>query len=185
MPRPRKYQPIEMCVCFNFERLFKNVKEEVIRKLGKTRRGEEYHREIEKNLFLFELNGQKFEYVTMSMTFGGVWFVICPKCRKIKRKLYLPNKYEDREQRYLCSSCHGLRTLSAMNGKSPKYRAIIRPLKRMHALKEAIMNKKMSTEKRAALLDEYEAIENTLKNSPAYRLWKFNVEHGDPRKAGI
>jgi transposase-like protein len=186
MPRIRIYQPIEMCVCFNFDTLFANIHKEVVKKFGDGRENDHYKEEVTNSLKAFSLNGQQFTYQTMTTNMGGNrWYVTCPRCGKPKRRLYLPDKYDDREQRYLCSTCHRLRTLSMINGKSPKYKTIIRPLKRMQALKEKLMKGNMKPELAAKLLDEYESIEKALKNSPDYRLWRFNVEHGDPREAGI
>jgi len=178
MPKPRKYRPIEMCVCLNFQRLISNVRDGVIAKTGK-QGGPEYREEIRRNLELFEMNGQKFKYFFSEKGFGGgSWFVICPKCGKPKNRLYLPNKFDDREQLYLCQDCHLLRPLCVMSGKSTTYRKIIKPLKRMQAIKEMITNRKLSTERSARLVDEYEKLEKDLKASKEYRVWKFKTEHG-------
>lgn len=187
MPRIREHQPLEMCVCFNFETLFANVRKEVGRKIGENCDPESRNQEIINNLNAFSLNGQKFTYQITKVGWGGVRpYVLCPRCGKQKIKLYLPDKYDDREQRYLCRTCHRLKTLSEMNGKSPKYKNIIRPLKRMQVLKDMLLKKsRMDPEQATKLLDEYELLEKSLKNSPDYRLWRFNLEHGDPREAGL
>lgn len=185
MPRPRKYQPVEMCVCFNFNVLFKNLKKDIEKNFS-TLTLEERIEKSKQILSNFSLNGQKFKFVHLAVHAGGYrWLVVCPKCGKNKYKLYLPKNYPDREQIYLCQNCHGLRTLSQMNGKSPKYRTIIRPLKRMRDIKEKLLNKKLSPEDAESLLEEYEKLEKSLKNSPGYRLWRFNVEHGNTKKAEI
>lgn len=182
MAKPRIRQPVEMCVCFNFATLFKNIQEE----LNNRRRdcwSDEYIDEFMRNLSSFSLNGQKFDFTSMDLPFGGKkFFVLCPRCRQKKRKLYLPNRYEDREQRYLCPKCHTLATMVTLKCKSPKYRSIVKPLRRMQWLKEKLLKDSITPEKAAPLLKEYEAIESSLKNSPEYRLWKFNMEHRPPTR---
>lgn len=183
MPRPRKYHPVEMCVCLDFAKLVRNIKKSITAKRGK-QRDEAYRDEIHKNLELFELNGQKFQYLATRRSLGGLlWYILCPKCGKPKRCLYLPNKFEDREQIYLCRDCHELRPLCVMGGKSVTYKKIIKPLKRMHVIKELLTNKKFSNPEAKSLLDEYENLEKTLKSSEEYRLWKFRIEHGADKSA--
>jgi len=183
MPRPRVRQPTEMCICFNFATLFRNIHADLNRRRSDFW-SSEYLAEYNRHLDSFSLNGQKFVFVGMPLPLKGgkKFFVLCPKCGKKKLKLYLPNRYEDREQRYLCSDCHGLVTIAVLKGKSIKYKTIVRPLKRMQRLKEMLLHDKMTPEKAEPLLREYEELESSLKNSPEYRLWKFNMEHGDPKK---
>jgi transposase-like protein len=185
MPRPRTYQLVEMCVCFNFDALFANIYADLNKRRDDTW-SEDYMAEFMRSLNSFSLNGQHFEFTTIDLMLGGYrFYVVCPKCGLRRTRLYLPNKFPDREQRYLCSTCHRLKTFSKMNHKSKKYKTIIRPLKKMEALKKKILKGKLTSEESAALLNEYEALERSLQNSPEYRLWRFNVEHGNAKEVGL
>jgi len=173
----KKYEPVELCACFDFIELFDKVRCEVSEAFPELRQSERL-KVIESNLQLFQIDGQHFTYERKSIGHGGYrWYVRCPKCNMPKNKLYLPTRLMDREQKYLCRACHRLRFLSELDGKTERYKTIIRPLKRMQAIKDVLLKRRIPTKDATDLLDEYEKIESSLKNSPEYRLWKFKTEH--------
>lgn len=178
MPKPKSYQLIDTCVCFNFGTLFKNINND-LRNKRTDLWGDGYVSAFIQELNKFSLNGQTFEYISAPVGLGGLnFYVLCPKCKHKKKKLYLPNKYSDREQLYLCSICHRLKNYSNMNYKTKKYQKVIKPLKKLEAIKRHLLKGTLSSEKSAELIKKYEEIENSLKNSPEYRIWLFNAKHG-------
>jgi len=177
--RKRKWEAQETCVCFNFINLLRNVRSEVRTRVDRGKEPERYRAEILAGLEAYEVNGQRFKYSTVPNRLGGVrWYVRCPKCDSRTMKLFLPTRYPDREQRYLCAKCHRLQQTSLVKGKSKKYKTIIRPLKRMQKLKDMLMNTHLTPDEAKPLIDEYENLSKNLKNTPEYRLWKFKMEHG-------
>jgi hypothetical protein len=126
----------------------------------------------------FSINEQTFEYRSKKNYLGGFrWYVLCPRCRKPNLKLYLPNRYKDKEQLYLCKKCHGLKNSSSLSGATNKYKKVLKPLKRLETIKIILLSKGISPEKADPLLEEYERIERELKASPEYKLYKFQNEH--------
>jgi len=177
--KKRRWEVQETCVCLNFINLLRNVRSEVQSRVDRGKEPEFYREEILRGLMAYEINGQQFTFSTIPNELGGVrWFIHCPKCNGRTMKLYLPTRYPDREQKYLCSKCHRLMQTSLLRGKSKNYKTIIRPLKRMQKLKDILMNGRHTPEQAQPLLEEYEKLQNDLKNTPEYRLWKFKVENG-------
>ena len=177
--RKRKWEAQETCVCFNFTNLLRNVRSEVQTRIDRGKEAERYREEIHSGLRAYEINNQQFTFSTIPNKLGGVrWFVHCPKCNCRTMRLYLPTKFPDREQQYLCSRCHHLMQTSLLKGKSKNYKTIIRPLKRMQKLKDILMNGRHTPAQAHPILEEYERLEKDLKDTPEYRLWKFKVEHG-------
>jgi hypothetical protein len=194
-----KYLPCETATSFNFTELIIKIKKEireeydqlaVVQKRDKYPQLTEdqlqtnkmpddiFHEAMLSNLKKFTINEQVFSYKSFKNNLGGFrWYVVCPQCNELCLKLYLPNKYKDKEQRYLCKDCHGLKNSSSLLGATKKYRKVVRPLKRLEILKSALMKKGISSEKAKPLLEEYEKIERELNNSPEYRLWRFQLEH--------
>ena len=131
-----------------------------------------------KSLKKFTLNNQIFEYSFRKNHLGGYrWYVLCPKCKATCLKLYLPNKFKDREQLYLCKDCHDLKNSSSLLGATNRYKKVVRPLKRLEAIKTALLKRNIQAGTAKDLLLEYEMIERELNASPEYRLWKFQRDH--------
>ncbi|MBD3261257.1 MAG: hypothetical protein GF334_06165 [Candidatus Altiarchaeales archaeon] len=173
-----KYVSIESTTCFSFGNLVRKVKAE-IRKKFPNAHDKEFEKLIYNSLRTFTLNGQEFDYEASPNHLGGVrWYVKCPKCGSPRLKLYLPSKYKDREQLYLCQACHKLKNHSLLLGTSKKYKKVIRPLIRLEKIRRILLRKSMTPEKAKPYLEEYERIEKDLAVSPEYRLWKFQREHG-------
>lgn len=173
-----KYASLESTTCFSFQNLVKKVKNNV-RNRFPGKKEEEFREIMFKALSAFELNGQKFEYDFSLNHLGGErWFVKCPKCKNPCLKLFLPSKYKDREQKYLCKNCHKLKNASILLGSTKRYKKVVKPLKRLEWLRNQLLKKSMTPEKAKPFLDEYEHIEKELASSPEYRLFKFQKEHG-------
>ena len=194
-----KYLPSESATSFCFTELILKIKKEIkveFDMLTKEQKREQFpqltdeqlkskkmpddvlHEMMLKSLKKFTLNEQIFDYKSFKNNLGGFrWYVLCPQCGALCLKLYLPNKYKDKEQQYLCKDCHGLKNSSSLLGATNKYKKVVRPLKRLELIKVALMRKSMNSEKAKPLLEEYEKIERELLNSPEYRLWKFQREH--------
>lgn len=136
---------------------------------------------VQRSLRKFVLNDQTFEYSFRKNHLGGYrWYVLCPKCRNPCLKLYLPNNYKDREQIYLCKKCHNLKNSSSLLGATSRYKKVIKPLKRLEAIKAILLKTKMSSDKAKVLLLEYEQIERELAASPEFRLWEFQKKYCNP-----
>jgi hypothetical protein len=126
----------------------------------------------------FSINEQTFEYTSRKNNLGGFrWYVLCPKCGIPNLKLYLPNRYKDKTQLYLCKRCHDLKNSSSLQGATNRYKKVLRPLKRLEAIKINLLKKNISSDKAKPLLAEYEQIERELLASPEYKLYKFQNEH--------
>jgi len=178
LPDNVRYASTESTVCFTFSNFIKKVKEEVRKKFPDVF-GEEYRKIVYKSLKDFTINDQIFDYISNPNYLGGVrWFVKCPDCSRPCLKLYLPNKHKNREQRYLCQHCHKLKNSSLLLGSTSKYKKILKPLKRLENIKKKLLKKNIHTIEAVPLLDEFQQIERELQNSPDYRLWKFQREHG-------
>jgi hypothetical protein len=201
-----KYIPSESATSFCFSELCLRIKKEMKEKLStltpeqmidlwptilpsqiKNRdleaNEELIHAMIQRSLKKFNLNGQTFEYSCRKNHLGGYrWYVLCPQCKKVCLKLYLPNKYKDKEQIYQCKKCHGLKNSSSLLGATKRYKKVIKPLKRLEAIKAILLKRGVRSEKAKNLLLEYEQIERELDSSPEYRLWKFQREHAASNK---
>jgi len=176
MPDP-KFVSVESTTCFSFSNLVKKVKKE-IRKKFPDESGEEYEKLMLQSLRAFKINDQTFDYESINTNLGGIrWYVKCPKCGKPCIKLYLPSQYKNREQKYLCKTCHRLKNISLLIGPTKRYREVVRPLRQLEKIKKQLLGKNMTPERASPLLDEYERIERNLVTSPAYRLWKFQKEN--------
>lgn len=136
------------------------------------------HAMIQRSLKKFNLNGQTFEYFCRKNYLGGYrWYVKCPECKKPCLKLFLPNKYKDKKQTYLCKKCHGMKNSSSLLGATNRYKKVIKPLKRLEAIKAVLLKRKISSDSAKKLLLEYEQIERELNACPEYKLWIFQREH--------
>jgi hypothetical protein len=127
----------------------------------------------------FSVNGQTFEYKANKNYLGGYrWFFICPKCKSPVNKLVLPpESAKNKERLYLCKTCHAVKNQSALMGQSSMYQKVTKPLKRMKEIEDKIAIGHLSLDKSQELLDEYDALEKQLKNSPEYRIYVFKKTH--------
>lgn len=122
----------------------------------------------------FSVNGQHFSYSHMKNRLGGYrWFFLCPKCETRAGKLFLPPESSGLEHKYLCKSCHGLQNQSAVIGKSNIYKKVLKPLKRMKQIEESLEKGYLTSDKTEELLNEYDALEQSMKETPEYRLYIF------------
>lgn len=136
------------------------------------------HEMMNRSLKKFVLNNQTFEYSSYKNHLGGYrWYVLCPRCKKHSLKLFLPNRYKEKEQLYLCKDCHELKNSSSLLGATTQYKMIIKPLKKLEVIKAKLLKRSVNPEKSKKLLLEYEQIERELNACPTYRLWKFQREH--------
>jgi len=173
----RRWIANESAVSFNFNKLVKKIKGHIKKRFPEAS-PQEITEKIGENLKIFTINNQFFEYSNIPNELGGVrWFVLCPQCKKKSLKLFLP-KAIDREQLYLCKTCHKLKPSSMLLGNRKKYKEITRPLKRLEYIKKKLLKKSLSIDEAEKLMEEYEEIEKKLGNSKEYRLWKFKKEHG-------
>jgi hypothetical protein len=174
----RKYLAVESTASFSFGTLIQKIKSELRNRFPElSSEDEEFSRLMLKNLKAFKLSDQSFDYTKQNNYLGGVrWFVLCPDCHKKSIKLYLP-KDTSRVQKYLCKRCHQLKNTSALLGPTVRYQKVIRPLKQLEKIRKLLLKKNMTPEKAKFLLDAYDRIEEELKSSSEYRLWKFQQEH--------
>ena len=181
MPGKTIYLPAESATCFTFSELVARVKRETKNKYPDI--NEEQLRDLmNQSLKKFIINEQTFEYISYPNNFGGYrWYVLCPKCCKNCLKLYFPSKFPEREQRYLCKECHNLKNSSSLLGATKRYKKVVKPLKKLDAIKSKLLKRGTNSETARELLLEYERIERELRNSPEYKLWEFRKKHGSIR----
>lgn len=178
MSEKAKYRSAESATCFTFTELSTRVKEEIKKKYPDIDE-EDLRKRMLQSLKKFTINDQTFEYVYYPNHLGGYrWYVLCPKCRTRCLKLYLPSKYPEREQQYYCKECHRLKNSSSLLGATKKYQKVVRPLKRLDAIKAKLLKRGTTPERAKKLLEEYDRIERELKASPEYKLWEFRRKHG-------
>jgi hypothetical protein len=183
MSEKAKYRSAESATCFSFAELSTRVKQEIKRKHPEIEENELQKRMLQ-SLKKFTINDQTFEYVSYPNHLGGFrWYVLCPKCRQRCLKLYLPSKYPDREQKYYCKECHRLKNSSSLLGATKKYQKVVKPLKRLDAIKAKLLKRGTTPERAKKLLAEYDRIERELRASPEYKLWEFRRKHGLTRGA--
>jgi chaperonin cofactor prefoldin len=63
-------------------------------------------------------------------------------------------------------------------GSNKIYKKVTKPLKKLREIENKISKGYMTNDKVQALLNQHEAIENELKNSPEYRIYLFKKKHG-------
>lgn len=127
----------------------------------------------------FTANGQTFEYTSMKNFLGGYrWFIICPKCKTRCHKLLLPPPgCLNKESKYFCKNCHRLKNQSSLMSANTLYKKVTRPLKRMKEIEDKVAKGHLRMELVQSLLNEYEQLENLLKNTNEYRVYSFKKKH--------
>ena len=135
---------------------------------------------LEAELRAMRVNGQSFDFVTMSNFYGGYrWFFVCPKCGNKYTKLFLPpEKAINKEKLYLCRHCHKLKNESSLIYKEPIYRNVLRPLKRLKSIEAQLKQGHLRKPDQIALIKEYKNIEEKLKASPDYLIYTFKKDKG-------
>jgi len=169
---------VEKCSSININSLQKTIKRLVKRDYPDSNVEEMYVHTLEE-LKSFSVNDQSFEYEALKNHLGGYrWFFVCPKCKNRASKLFLPpSKSDNREDRYLCKTCHKLKNQSALQGQNNMYRKVTKPLKRMKEIQDKINRGHLKSEKVQELLNEHDKLEQGLRESAEYRLYTFKKKH--------
>jgi uncharacterized protein YlaI len=168
----------EQCSSLNISALQKAIRRTIDRDYPGSA-GEELYAFTEKELKKFSVNNQFFEYSSMNNILGGHrWFFLCPQCKKRVGKLFLPPEGCLLERKYLCKDCHKIKNQSVIMGTNKIYMKVIRPLKKLQEIENKISKGYLPNDKIQILLNQHEAIENSLKASPEYRVYLFKKKHG-------
>lgn len=169
---------VENCTSVNVFVLQKSIKKCIDRDYPNSTQ-EDIFKTMQTELSAFTLNGQVFEYEAVPNYLGGYrWFFKCPKCKIRASKLFLPPETATGlEQKYYCKNCHHLKNQSALMGQNNMYRKVTRPLKKMKEIEDRINKGHLKADKVQELLDQYEALEKQLKDSPEFRLYTFKKTH--------
>ncbi len=169
---------VESCHSVSINTLQKSIKKLISKDYPGATVDEVYNHTLS-HLNNFSIEGQIFEYEAIPNHLGGHrWFFLCPECKARSSKLFLPpESAEGRKRIYLCKGCHKLKNQSAIQGQNNMYRKVTKPLKRLKEIEDKIARGHLKSEKVQELLDEYEKIEQRLKDSPEFRLYTFKKKH--------
>lgn len=169
---------VENCKSVNINNLQKTIKRIINRDYPESTK-KEFHDYTLEELKSFSVNGQIFEFESIENFLGGYrWFFKCPNCKKRCSKLFLPPlETVSKAYKYYCKNCHKLKNQSALQGQNNIYKKVTKPLKRMKEIEIKIGRGHLAANKVKELLNEYERIENRLKKSAEYRLYKFKKLH--------
>jgi hypothetical protein len=165
------YSSVESAHCLDVNRLVKKIKAAVKDSYHKNSKGEELTAKevseaVEHNLSVFTLEDQVFEFFNIPNKLGGFrWLAKCNKCGSHVLKMYKP----EGATQYLCKDCHSLRSPSALYGPTRRYKEVVRPMRRMERIKEILAASNLSEPKTKELLDEYDKLEKSLKDSTFFR----------------
>jgi hypothetical protein len=141
---------------------------------------EEIFKTTEEELNKFQVNNQTFSYTNIKNHLGGYrWFFICEKCKNRVQKLFLPPEvYSDYEHKYFCKACHKLRNESVMKANNKIYKKVIRPLKKLQEIESKLEKGHLKESKVEELLNEYDRLEQEMKNCLEYRQYVFKKKRG-------
>lgn len=163
-----KFSSVEDAHCLDVNRLVAKLKEAIFNNYGVID-ADTTREKVGESLQELVVEGQSFEFTSAANKLGGKrWMVFCPNCSKRVIKLYKPSD-ETAVQRYYCKDCHNLRPPSALYGSTRRYREMVRPMRRMERIKSTLQGKNLSESKTKELLDEYDKLEDQVKNSTFYR----------------
>lgn len=110
-------------------------------------------------------NGQSFAFSSLPNHLGGHrWLFSCPGCGRSCSKLFLPVGADS----YKCSRCHGVKSPSALYGRSAVYTEVLRPVKEMARIMEKLRGGRLSEEEAQALVIRHEHLRQAVQSSPAY-----------------
>ena len=173
----RAWLYINKVITFNFSNLVLSLKTELKKKYPGDSK-EDTDIRVGKSLETYTTHDtkQKFEYISFDNWYGGkIWYVICPKCGSRSKKLFLPKGVKDREQSYQCMTCHKIKTAVPISKKRKK--EVVNPLKELKCIETKLLTKnKFNSDEIKTLLDRHHVLEESLKGSVEYRLWKFRNE---------
>lgn len=128
----------------------------------------------------FDINGQTFVFTHVENQLGGYrWFFLCGRCNRKVNKLFLPPKEAVAlEQKYFCKKCHRLKNESVLRANNKLYKTVLRPLKLLRDIEKKLEIGHLRAEKVKELLDEYDVLEKSMRDSPEYRLYVFKKKRG-------
>jgi len=170
---------IEQCSVISISTLQKKLRKSIDLNNSESTE-EEIFKFTEEELDKFKVNGQSFQYTNIKNHLGGYrWFFICEKCKNRVQKLFLPPQaFAEYDHKYLCKDCHKLYNESVMKANNSTYKKVIRPLKRLREIEEKIQKGHLTEKKIEELLNEYDAIEQEMKNCIEYRQYIFKKKRG-------
>lgn len=170
---------IEQCSVISISALQKAVRN-LIRKDQPFANEEETFRYTEEEFNKFHVNDQTFEYTYQKNQLGGYrWFFVCGKCKGRALKLFLPPEaFKEYEHMYYCKKCHKLLNESVLKAGSGLYRKVIRPLRRLREIEVKLEKGHLQEKKVEELLNEYDILEQEMKDCPEYRLYAFRKKRG-------
>lgn len=124
----------------------------------------------------FHLDGQNFSFIVKRAGKDTTKiYVFCPECGRPCQILYKPDM-DYRQPRYLCRSCHRLKYRSQLYQHTEKYQELLKPMRRLAAVKKMLLNPRIKSDTAERLLKEYEVLSERLKANPQYRILKFRIE---------
>jgi len=169
---------VESCTQIRINELQKRVRK-LIRRDYPDSSEEELYKYTLTELNRFTTNGQTFEYQAQRNHLGGHrWFFVCPRCKKRVNMLIMPpSEVKSKEHLFLCKNCHSIKNQSVVMGQNPMYLKVTRPLKRMKEIEDKIAVGHLSMDKVKGLLDEYDTLEASMKDTDEYRLYMFKKRH--------
>jgi len=179
MPRKSRYISTDVASCLHINPLTQKVKNHLISSKAADKADQEGLKDIMyKHLTEMLIDDQKLTFSFKKNHLGGYrWFAMCPKCNTKAVKLFKPDRMPDKEQKYLCAKCHGLKSPSALYGDAKKYHEVIRPLKRMSRIVEVLRtSRKLSEEETRKLMTEHEELRTLLAASVVYQRLKLQLD---------
>lgn len=110
-------------------------------------------------------NGQTFSFKPVPNHLGGArWLFVCPGCSRECSKLFLPAE----QDLYKCARCHGVKSPSALYGRSSVYLEVLKPVKEMARIMSKLRGGRVSEDEAKALVSRHESLRQSVQSSPAY-----------------
>lgn len=170
---------VEQCTSISISDLQKEIRRTIDQdNPGATE--EEIYKITADELNKFRVKNQSFKFFAMNNRLGGHrWFFVCGDCDRKAQKLFLPPE-EDTEHshKFSCKTCHGLVNESVMKANNNIYKKVVRPLQQLRKIEAKLEKGHLTSEKVQQLLDEYDVIEQEMKNTPEYRHYVFKKKRG-------
>lgn len=165
---------VEQCNSISCSDLQSNIRK-IIRKDYPDSSTQETFEHTQEELNKFSIDGQYFEYFSYPNQLGGYrWFFLCGKCHNKVNKLFLPpSQYEGYERLYLCKKCHHINNESVVRANNTLYKTVLKPQRKLRVIEKKLEVGHLRPEKIRELLDEYEALEREMRETPEYRLYLF------------
>jgi hypothetical protein len=173
----------EQCSAISISTLQKKIRK-IVDQNSPDSTEEEIFKFTEEELKKFHVDSQNFSYTFIKNHLGGHrWFFVCEKCKGRVQKLFLPPEtYPEYEHKYLCKNCHKLCNESVLKANNNIYKKVIRPLKKLHEIEEKLEKGHLTEKKVEELLNEYDAVEQIMKNCIEYRQYVFKKKRGVNRQ---